>query len=145
MNMKTKSNQNATSYVDLKTSINGWTLLSALIKSLFVLSLFVLVGYIYINLNKQNRDLQLQLTEMTKRHQDSSLIKQNIDNMLLQKANEIDKESKLKEFGLVELDKTQIVVLDAPDYDSIYLPENKTKQKLAQYQSKSQYPARFLH
>lgn len=139
--MRTTKLQNTKSIVDMGTSSNGWKLLSTLFKFACALSLIVLVGYIYINLNNQNKDLHLELTEITKQLQDNSYIKQNIDNKLLQKANAIDKEKNLDAFGLMELDKTQIVVLDAPDYDHNFLLQPKDKQKTAKYQS----PLQLFH
>lgn len=131
--MQKTKHQNTTNYVNINTSSNGWTLLSTLIKYLCALSLIVLIGYIYLNLNKMNRDLQIKLTKIDKQQEDINLIKQNIDNILLQKAIEIKDKTDLNYLGLEEVKETHIIVLDAPDYDNSRFYGKKDKQKTAQY------------
>ena len=80
---------------------------------LCIASLIVILGYLYININSQNRKLDTENNKKMAEYSTLSVQLQNIESELEQKGN-VQLVSKAPELNLRKATTAQIFILDAP-------------------------------
>ena len=80
---------------------------------LCIAGLIVILGYLYININSQNRKLDMENNKKMAEYADLSVQQQNIESELEQKGN-LQLLSKAPELNLRKATTAQIFILDAP-------------------------------
>ena len=110
-----QDNLYTTNLLEENTRNNSCILLFKFLTLLCIASLIVLVGFMYINLTKQNRDLYDKISRLRDEYAIMDDQNKNLDDELARKGN-VELRAKAPQLYLSQATPEQIYVLDAPVY-----------------------------
>ena len=111
--MTLMQNKNKTSWNSTQNDKYAMLVVFRFLSYLCIAGLFVLLGYMYINLNRQNRNLDSMNSHLLAEYATLTVQLQNLKSELEQKGN-IQLVSKAPELNLQKATTAQIYILDGP-------------------------------
>ena len=111
--MSSISNKNNTNWNDMLNAKYTSMVVFRTLSFLCLASLIVVLGFLYININSQNRKLDMQNNMLLAEYATLIVEKQNIESDLKQKGN-LQLLPKAPELNLFKATTAQIYILDAP-------------------------------
>jgi hypothetical protein len=111
--MTLNPNKNNTNWNTMQNDKYACMVVFRTLSFLCIASLIVILGYLYININSQNRKLDMENNKKMAEYTTLSVQLQNIESELEQKGN-IQLVSKAPELNLRKATTAQIYLLDAP-------------------------------
>ena len=111
--MTLNPNKNNTNWNTMQNDKYACMVVFRTLSFLCIASLIVILGYLYININSQNRKLDMENNKKMAEYATLSVQLQNIESELEQKGN-VQLVSKAPELNLRKATTAQIYLLDAP-------------------------------
>ena len=111
--MTLNPNKNNTNWNHMQNDKYACMVVFRTLSFLCIASLIVILGYLYININSQNRKLDMENNKKMAEYSTLSVQLQNIESELEQKGN-IQLVGKAPELNLRKATTAQIYLLDAP-------------------------------
>lgn len=111
--MTLKPSKNSTNWNSMQNDKYACMVVFRTLSFLCIAGLIVILGYLYININSQNRKLDMENNKKMAEYADLSVQQQNIESELEQKGN-LQLLSKAPELNLRKATTAQIFILDAP-------------------------------
>ncbi len=111
--MTLNQNKNNTNWNSMQNDKYACLVVFRTLSFLCIASLIVILSYLYININSQNRKLDMENNKKMAEYSTLSVQLQNIESELEQKGN-VQLVSKAPELNLRKATTAQIFILDAP-------------------------------
>ena len=111
--MTLNPSKNSTNWNSMQNDKYACMVVFRTLSFLCIAGLIVILGYLYININSQNRKLDMENNKKMAEYADLSVQQQNIEREREQKGN-LQLLSKAPELNLRKATTAQIFILDAP-------------------------------